>query len=848
MSKQRTFIHVEELVKTNTRIKKPTVRKSKKEVEPEILGCETCGLRAKCRHPNINRSGKNKRSILFVGLCPGKDEDRYGIPFVGESGTFLKRMCNLNGIDLDADCSRTNVVRCYPGEGQWHRDAVPTQLQIRCCSDNLKREIEEVNPGMIICLGTEAIQSVLKSTAIEKPNATTLHGKVIPYHRLNCWVGCMFHPSFFIHRMTSREPVKDELLFAYDLANILSVLDRPLPQPLSRDGNICITNADEAIGVLNSFCDIKDVTAFDFETTTLDPDENGADIVSMSISNTVEKGYFIPISAIDDKTGKKVFGLQEQAMILSAIGRFVKSSTPKTIQNFYMEELWCRKFLGHGINNFIQDTMVTSHVVGYSNKGCTGLAFQAMELNGHEYKNDVNKESIINTPLDDLCQYNTWDSRQTLCAYNYQKHQLSFDPKLTKFNNLFTRGLRTLANLKERGIRIDVKMMDTLYDEYGKEGDQCVEDIRKFESVRSVERSQGKDFNPNSPPQLQKLIYDELKVEKTKDRQTPTHAGSTDSGVLEEIARNAKGELKNVLATVRRIKKCAEIRKKITEYRRVIHSDGKIHPTFGLNTADSFRSSAVKPNSMNAYKHDPELKKFRRIFIPEPGQVMVEGDYKSMEVRTIAMASGARELIRYISEKIDPHKYWAGKIFKKPVGDIDADEKYAGKNGFVFPSIYGSLPPAIAKYFGGKFSVDYIKKLQDEFWRELPEVRAWQVQTIEDYYKNGYIEGMSGCKIRGPLSIFQLYNLSIQSTAFHVFLDAFTRIDDKLIAGNFKSMAINEVHDAGVYSVEPSEVDDLIGVATEIMVSKRFDWQGNVPLDVDWEIGENWFEMSSYKK
>lgn len=848
MPKQRTFIDVEEVIKTNIIPKRGINNRSKKSIEPEIIGCESCGLNKKCKHPMMNRYGKNKLGILFIGPSPGREDDKHGIPFIGDSGDFLRRMCNLNGIDLDVDCCRTNIIKCYPGPGNWGKDLLPTYTQIRCCSDKLDAEINEIKPKMIICLGTEAIQSILKSPTINKPNAPTLHGKVIPYHRLNCWVGCMFHPMFFIQRMRSKEPVKDELLFAYDLANIISVLNKPLPQPLDNNGNICVTNADEAVKILNSFCDINDVTSFDFETTTLDPDSDGADIISVSICKSVDTGYFIPISAIDDKTGKKVFNLVEQSMIMSALGKFVKSSTPKTIQNYYMEELWCRKFFGFGINNFIHDTMVSSHVIGYSNKGCTGLGFQAMELTGHEYKDEIDKENIINTPLNELCTYNALDSRYSLYIYNYQKKQLSFDPSVSKFNDLFTRGLKTLANLKERGIRIDIKMMDTLYDEYGKEGEDCINEIRKFESVKSIERSQGKEFNPNSPVQLQKLIYDELKVEKTKDRQTPTQSGSTDSEVLDEIFRNAKGELKSILTILRRIKKCAEIRKKINEYRGVIHQDGKIHPTFGLNTADSFRSSAVKPNSMNAYKHDPELKRFRKIFIPEPGQVLVEGDYKSMEIRTIAMASDSYELKRYINNGIDPHKYWASKIFKKPISEISADEKYAGKNGFVFPSIYGSLPPAITKYFGGKFNVEYIKNIQDEFWKELPEVRAWQIKTIEDYYKNGYIEGMSGCRIRGPLSIFQLYNLSIQSTAFHIFLDAINRIDEKMISNKFKSTLINEVHDAGIYSAEPSEIDDLIGLSTEIMTSKRFDWQKDVPLDVDWEIGDNWYDMVPYKK
>ena len=848
MAKQLTFIgNIDDIIKP----KGGTTRRSPKreKSEPVVYDCNTCGLSKTCKKAKIRRFGNGSKSILLVTLCPGRTEDKFGIPLIGESGSFTKEMFSINGFNLDDDCERTNVVRCYPGKDNRGRDKSPTPTQIKCCDQYLRRDIHEVKPKLIICLGTHAITSILGSTGIRSTNATTLHGKVIPSIELGCWVGCLFNPSFFIHREKSKEPIHDKLIFAYDLANILGTIGKPLPCIPTDDGNIMVKDVVEAIDAIDSYCDIDRPTTFDFECTTLEPDTDGAKILSVSITDKYEMAHFIPVSAINDVTGKMFFNEQEQALVLNALKKFIKSNTPKVVQNFYMEELWCRKFLGCEINNFIHDTMVSSHVVGYSNKGCTSLGFQALELTGQEYKGEVDRGNLVEESLQKLCTYNCLDSRHQINAYNYQAKILSEDRRLNDFNSLFTRGLKVLANLKERGIRIDVKMMETLNKEYGDEGVTCVELIRQLDSVKTIENHLGKDFNPNSPPQLQNLIYGEFKVEKTRERQTPTGQGSTDGEILKGIAEGTENqELKTVLGLIRRIKKCAEVKKKITEYKRVIHSDGRIHSTFWLNTADSFRSSSTKPNSQNAYKHDPELRKFRRIFLPDLGEILIEGDFKSMEVRTITMASGAKELIRYAVESVDPHKYWAGKIFKKLIEDITADEKYSSKNGFVFPSIYGSMPQAIAKYFGGKFSVDYIKSIQDEFWAELPEVREWQIKTINDYYQNGYIEGMSGCRIRGPLTIFQLFNLPIQGPAFHIFLDAFARIDEFMVSNKFKSKAINEIHDAGVFSAHPSEVDDVIALSTEIMVSKRFDWMGDVPLAVDWEIGENWYDMEPYNK
>jgi len=58
-----------------------------------------------------------------------------------------------------------------------------------------------------------------------------------------------------------------------------------------------------------------------------------------------------------------------------------------------------------------------------------------------------------------------------------------------------------------------------------------------------------------------------------------------------------------------------------------------------------------------------------------------------------------------------------------------------------------------------------------------------------------------------------------------------------------KSQAVGEVHDSILFDMRPDEIEEVVELATEILISKRFDWQRDVPLSVTWEIGENWYEM-----
>jgi len=845
MSKQLTFIKDPDEIMGAKRA--PRVHKKKAE-EPSVYDCNTCGLAKNCHSPNISRFGRGRKGILIVGLCPGKTEDKTGVPLVGASGMLLSEMLKLVDVNMDEDCVRTNVNRCFPGKDGW-RDIKPTGIQIKCCSPNLERDIAEVKPKLIVCLGTEAIQAVLKSDAIKSPNAMTLHGKVVPYHKLGCWVGCMVHPSYFLHRKNDETGIDDKLILAYDLANIVGALDLPLPKIPAKEDNRLIKNVDEAISILDRFSQSTNIVSFDYETTRLKPSEDGADILCVSITDSPEYCYFIPIAATDGIMGRRVFQLPEQAMILAALGRFVKSPAPKTVQNYYMEEMWSRKFVGHGMVNFVHDTMVSYHVVNYSCKNCTGLEFQAFERTGHEYKHEdgLDRSNLIQTPLEDVCNYNCFDSRHTLASCHQQRAILDRIPSVRSLNDLFTRSLHTLANMHERGIRIDTKRMDEVFGEYTQAMAAATDEIRKQPEVKAFESKRDITFNPNAPGHWEELLYKTFKVEKTKERTTPGGAGSTDSEILDDIRNTTDNpRVKQVLDILKRYRDAEDVTKKIKEYRRLMWADGKIHPLFWLNTADTFRSSASGPNSQNAYKHDPDKKKFRRVIIPEPGQILVEVDFKAHEARVIGMASQDKNLIDQTVRKIDIHKKWGGKIHGVPIDLVDADMKYMGKNKFVFPSIYGATPKAICGYFGNKFPLPHFEKLQAEFWEEFPGVREWQKRNVQFYCENGYIEGLSGFRVHGPLTIYQIYNFPIQGTGFHLLLDALVRIDDYMVEHHMKSTIINEVHDSIVFSVEPDEFDDVIDIATTTMKSVRFPWQ-NVPLDTDVEMGPNWYDLEPVK-
>lgn len=824
----------------------------------KVYDCESCGLHKNCRSPKMKRYGEGKKGILIVGQSPSKRADRDDLPMSGSNFRLLQKMLKYVGVDLDKDCWSTNIVQCYAGADKKGKDKDPSKTNYKCCRQRLLKDIEETKPKLIICLGAPAINAVITTEHLKGFTSTQMHGKVVPYHKFNCWVGCSFRPQFYEFRKTRKTKYPDdEIILGYDLANIISYLDQPLPKPLTTEGNLCVDTVESAIDYIKSFTDTDRPTAFDYESTGFYPWIEGAELLSISISDSVDTGVFIPLQ-LNRADGSPIFTSEEQLTILEAWRVFLRSSTPKVVQNINMEEIWNRMWIGQRSSNIIHDTMIAAHVIN-NNSHTTGLGFQAYMLTGHDYKGMINVKNLASEPIEKTCDYNGWDSRYTLLSYQSQSVILNDNPQLREFYDFYHQGAIELVSLREQGNKIDLKFLQELEDKYLKERNERIDEMQSLEGVRKYEEDNDCKFNPDSSKQLRYIMYDHYKLEKYKMTKT---GGSTDKETLAIILEKTKNQdVKKLVKALTRFRKTCSLTERITNYRNVMDEKGYVHPSYNLNMADTYRSSCCDPNIQNVFKHDKELMIFRKAIVPSTGRILLEADHAGMEVKGIAFASGDPELIRQIKAGAqwtkdhpegghnpwDTHWRWTAKMHSKSVDEVTKDQRYTIKNGFVFPSFYGSIDKAVARSFP-KISMEYVCQLQKEFWEEYHYVREWQNKVIHDYLSNGYATALNGWRRVGPLSINQLYNNLIQGVSFHILLQALIKIGAEFKKRKLKTVANSEVHDSILFNTVPEEHDEVIDVATEILCAKHYDFQRDIPLGVDWEIGlRNWFDMRSIK-
>lgn len=167
-----------------------------REVAVEVSTCSKCNL-CRGRTKAVPGEGNSHAKILFIGEGPGFHEDRQGRPFVGPAGQFLDEL--LASINLKrADVFITNVVKCRPPN---NRDPLPEEIS--ACNEYLDRQIEALQPQVIVTLGR---YSMAKFFANEKISA--IHGRARKKDGFICIA--MYHPAAGLHQASLKDVIRED--------------------------------------------------------------------------------------------------------------------------------------------------------------------------------------------------------------------------------------------------------------------------------------------------------------------------------------------------------------------------------------------------------------------------------------------------------------------------------------------------------------------------------------------------------------------------------------------------------------------------------------------------------------
>ena len=155
-----------------------------------VENCRKCDL-WKTRKKPVFGEGSIDTDILFIGEAPGYNEDLQGRPFVGKAGKILDELLESIGLHR-SDIYIANILKCRP---PYNRN--PLKTEIDACTEHLDKQIELIQPKIIVPLGNFACSYIFEKFGLKYDKISNVHGKIFQINTIfgNVKIIPMYHPA-----------------------------------------------------------------------------------------------------------------------------------------------------------------------------------------------------------------------------------------------------------------------------------------------------------------------------------------------------------------------------------------------------------------------------------------------------------------------------------------------------------------------------------------------------------------------------------------------------------------------------------------------------------------------------
>jgi len=388
---------------------------------------------------------------------------------------------------------------------------------------------------------------------------------------------------------------------------------------------------------------------------------------------------------------------------------------------------------------------------------------------------------------------------------------------------------RVLATMERTGIAMDQDFLSTLYDQF---------DYKVHEAEQQAYDAIGHEINLSSPKQLQTVLFDELKMPKTRK----TKSGyTTDAEALENLyATTGNPFLEHLLAHRDAIK----LRQTVEGLTKAVADDGRIHTTYLQTAAATGRLSSQDPNLQNIPIRTPAGNQIREAFVAGKGyESLMSADYSQIEMRIMAHVSGDQLLIDAFRSGQDFHTVMAAHVFHIDPKDVTPAQRSRVK-AVNYGLAYGLSAYGLSNQL--KISVSEANGLMDGYFEQFGKVRDYLNSLVAKARVTGYTQTLLGRRrylpdlgstnrTRRDMAERMALNAPIQGTAADIIKLAMLKVAAAL--KDFRSRMLLQVHDELVFEVAPGERDRLEAMVTEQMEGAM---HLDVPLDVSVGVGPTW--------
>ena len=390
---------------------------------------------------------------------------------------------------------------------------------------------------------------------------------------------------------------------------------------------------------------------------------------------------------------------------------------------------------------------------------------------------------------------------------------------------------QVLTRMERTGIRVEPEQLNRLSERMDTEIQRLSQEIYSLANC---------EFNINSPQQLGKILYEDLKL-PAPVKYGKGKTASTAADILEVLAVDYP--IARLVLEYRQLTKLKGTY--VDALPALIREDGRVHTTFNQAGAATGRLSSSNPNLQNIPIRTELGREIRAAFIPEPGWDLIVADYSQIELRLLAHMSGDPVLLHAFRNGEDIHTRTAAEVFGVMPEMVTSDMRRNAK-AVNFGIVYGQTPFGLAAQLGigRKEAESYIRS----YFELYKGVKEFIDRTIAEVRKSGVAKTLFGrerpipdMNSRNPsLRSFAertAVNTPLQGTAADLIKVAMIRIDRELCAAQQRSRMLLQVHDELLLEAPPEETAAVKEIVRRQMESV---WTLDVPLTVDVGVGSNW--------
>ncbi|HEX4908230.1 MAG TPA: DNA polymerase I [Actinomycetes bacterium] len=392
-----------------------------------------------------------------------------------------------------------------------------------------------------------------------------------------------------------------------------------------------------------------------------------------------------------------------------------------------------------------------------------------------------------------------------------------------------------LAKLERTGIAVDLSVLDEIRDRL---------DSRLADYEARVYQLAGEEFNIGSNPQLQQILFEKLRLPKTKRIKT---GYTTDHNALVQLASTDPHPILDALIGYREVAKLKNTYVD-TLPKLVDKTDGRIHAQFNQLITSTGRLSTQNPNVQNIPIRTEAGREIRRAFIADPeSEGLLVADYAQIEFRVLAHLAGDEALVAAFLGGEDVHATVAGMVWGLPPDQVDRDLRARVKM-VTYGLAYGLSAYGLAQGIG--IPPDEARALMDAYFERFAMVKAYLDAVVLQARRDGYTSTILGrrrylpdlasdSRQRRQMAERMALNAPIQGSAADIIKMAMVAVDRAVTDQGLASRMVLQVHDELVFEVAPGEGERLAELVRREMQGV---YQLRVPLEVSMATGRSWAE------